>query len=345
MQYTFDSLGVKIPGYTWDKNSGKEVLQYAVGGLLYVPASNQTIADKIISGSCPNIKSLVLDLEDSLGDDLVGLGEKNIEDILNRLVSAIERGEMGIEDLPLIFIRVREPKQMKRLYQVLGKNMEFISGFNLPKFDKSTCDSFISSFCDIKAKVNSDLYIMPIIESSHVMYRQLRMDNLIYINDAIRPIASNVLNIRVGGADFCNIFGLRRPVDATIYEIGPVRDCLNDILNVFGKSYVVSAPVWEYFGKHLDEPWASGLRQEISSDRLNGFIGKTCIHPSQLPIVQQSLIVSNEDYMDAYRIFGMSSNIEGVKKGELGGRMNEVKTHSRWAKKTIGLAIIYGVRQ
>lgn len=39
----------------------------------------------------------------------------------------------------------------------------------------------------------------------------------------------------------------------------------------------------------------------------------------------------------------MASDITGVEKSN--NRMNEVKTHSNWARKTICLANIYGVRE
>ena len=41
----------------------------------------------------------------------------------------------------------------------------------------------------------------------------------------------------------------------------------------------------------------------------------------------------------------MNANLTGVKKGAAGNRMNEVKTHLNWARKTVGLAGVYGVRQ
>ena len=179
------------------------------------------------------------------------------------------------------------------------------------------------------------------------MYRQLRMENLLYMNDKLRQIADNVLNIRVGGADFCSVFGIRRGIHDDIYDIGVVRSVLNDIVNVFGKNYVVSGPVWEFFENKEhpeDTRWSDGLRREIYADKLNGFIGKTSIHPSQLSVIQEMLVVSKTDYDDAMNILGMNTNTVGVKKSVAGNRMNEAKTHSNWARKTIGLAKVYGVK-
>ena len=62
-----------------------------------------------------------------------------------------------------------------------------------------------------------------------------------------------VLNIRVGGNDFSNMYGLRRNINQNIYEIGVIRDILVNIINVFGADFVVSGPVWEYFGSDANE--------------------------------------------------------------------------------------------
>ena len=92
--------------------------------------------------------------------------------------------------------------------------------------------------------------------------------------------------------------------------------------------------------------WSIGLENELFYDRLNGIIGKTAIHPSQLPYIQQSLIVSESDYSNALQILSMSSqSFVGVKKGTNGNQMNESKTHINWAKKVLALAGIYGIKK
>lgn len=351
-KYLYHNIPMALEAEEWNKNSGKEVLQYAVGSLLYMPASNTKIAQKIISGEYSFIKSMVLDLEDSLGDDLVGFGQRAIVTTIRELGQAVEDNIITINDIPLIFIRVREAQHILDAKNMLKDDIKYITGFNIPKFDKNSCDKFIETFKEVqkytKDNYDTDLYIMPIIENKNTMYRQLRMDNLLYMNDALREITSHVLNIRVGGADFCSVYGIRRSMHDDIYDIGVVRSVLNDIVNVFGKSYVVSGPVWEYF-EDKDNPedtqWSDGLKKELYADRLNGFMGKTCIHPSQCSFIQESLMVNKEDYEDAINILGMNTNTTGVKKSTHGNRMNEAKTHTNWARKTIGLAKMYGVKE
>ena len=68
------------------------------------------------------------------------------------------------------------------------------------------------------------------------------------------------------------------------------------------------------FGTGLSEPWATGLQAELSLDRLNGFIGKTSIHPSQLPLIYESMKVKKSDYEDALSILGWGPSKLGVEK-------------------------------
>ena len=346
MRYTYneDVKLCEVPNMNWNKYTQKEILQYAVGALLYMPATNVRIADKIIDKQYSELKSLVLCLEDSIGDSMVEEAEKSVEKILFKLHLAISNKTISIDDLPLIFIRVREIGQMTRIFEKCGNTIEVITGFVLPKFDKKNAIKYIEEFENILSKININIYVMPIIESKEVMFKQFRMDNLLFINNVLKPISNNVLGIRVGGADFCNIFGIRRSIDTSIWDIRVVADCLADIVNMFGKNYVVSGPVWEYFGEDLNGKWADGLRSELKYDYLNGIIGKTAIHPNQLPIIQESLVVPYYNYKDAMNILGTSQDLIGVQKGFGGNKMNETKTHINWAKKIICLSNIYGVK-
>lgn len=346
MRYTYNNENIELvekPSMEWNKNTPKETLQYTLGGLLYMPATNVKIADEIINKRYSYLKSLVLCLEDSIGDAMVKEAEKCVKKILGKLWKAINENKLTINELPLIFIRVREHGQMTRIVKNCKDTIEMITGFILPKFSKVNAAKYIDEFQTVSSKVNFNMYVMPIIESKDVMYKQLRMENLLYIDEAIKCIAQNVLGVRVGGTDFCNIYGLRRSINTTIWDIKVVADCLADIINVFERSYIVSGPVWEFFDSHTSTQWATGLKKELFYDRLNGFIGKTAIHPSQLPIIQESLIVPYYNYKDAINILGASSEI-GVKKGFGNNKMNEVKTHTNWAKKIVCLSNVYGVK-
>lgn len=346
MIYTYDSeKKLFLQPNKYNKNTSKEFLQFAVGGLMYCPATNKKIAKDIILKRRKELHSICLCLEDAIGDDMVEQAEKCLKETLLEIVTSINNNEVSIDEIPLIFIRVRKPSQIKKLFDMCGKELfSIVCGFSLPKFDKTNCLNYLDNFNNVNSKTNNSLYIMPIIESKNVMYKQSRMDQLSYLNEQLFKVSDNILNMRVGATDFCNIFGIRRNVDNTIYDIKVISDCLADIVNVFGRNYVISGPVWEYFASNnIPGKWSDGLKRELELDKINGFIGKTCIHPSQLKYINESNIVSYEQYQDASSILGMSDGIVGVAKGAINDKMNEVKTHTTWAKKIIGLSFIYGV--
>ena len=81
-----------------------------------------------------------------------------------------------------------------------------------------------------------------------------------------------------------------------------------------------------------------GLMRELVLDQANGFMGKTCIHPSHLCYINGMLAVTKDEYDDAYQILNTSG---GVVKGSKG--MNEIGPHKNWAERISMRAAAYGV--
>ena len=304
----------------------KEILQYKVGGLLYMPAFQKNIVQKILGKKLPHLTSAAFCLEDSIRDESLKAAETSLKFILQELENA--------EDLPLIFVRIRSPQHLKTFHDKIGSRSKILTGYILPKFDLRNAEEFIK----ISRQIN--LYIMPTLESERVANLSTRRAELIELKNLLDAVKNLVLNVRVGVNDFCNLYGLRRNANQTIYDLGIVRDIMIDILNVFAKDFVVAGSVWNYFSGDL---WAQGLRREISLDRANGFIGKSAIHPAQLPIIFNSMKVSRADFDDANILLDWKSETHGVIKSSDGSRMNEIKCHLNWARRIKILAEIYGV--
>jgi citrate lyase beta subunit len=88
------------------------------------------------------------------------------------------------------------------------------------------------------------------------------------------------------------------------------------------------------------------MRRELECDRQMGFIGKTVIHPKQIPLVNEAYKVSRKDYEDALAILNWNpQNVSLVSGSRENDRMNEFKTHRNWAEKILFLAKSYGIRQ
>ncbi len=319
---------------------GRAKLQYMVGGLLYSPAINIGLAEKIENNFFHCLTSMAFCLEDSIRDE--ALEESEIE--LCNTLEAISKREIPGDRMPLLFVRIRDPEHMRHMHEMLKAYYNVVTGYILPKFDRSNCYEYKDIISAINGELENPLYIMPILESKMIANIGNRIPTLLEIKAVLDSMREYILNVRVGGNDFSNLYGLRRAADQNIYQIGVIRDILMDIINIFAADYVISGPVWEYFGTDLSGQWAIGLKNELSLDRLNGFIGKTAIHPSQLPLIYESMKVKKSDYEDALSILGWKSSTLGVEKSSDGSRMNEVKCHGRWALRIATLGEIYGIR-
>ena len=206
---------------------------------------------------------------------------------------------------------------------------------------------------------------MPIIEDPKVAYKETRMTELLGVKEILDKYRELVLQVRVGGTDFSSVFGVRRGVDYSIYDIMTVRECLTDILNVCGRNndYVISGPVWEYFRapkelmfeelpQHKLDDYllkrqpivnneVDGLLREVILDKANGFVGRTVIHPSHIKFVNALMAVTREEYEDACMILGNKEG--GVVKGCGDNKMNEIRPHTNWASKIYMRSRAFGV--
>ncbi|WEK55069.1 MAG: HpcH/HpaI aldolase/citrate lyase family protein [Candidatus Cohnella colombiensis] len=360
----------------FDNTSDHRTLAYAIGAALYCPATKLTIAEDIITHRHEGLTTLVLDLEDAIGDQQVDTAEHVLKKQLEQLSVALEQGRLSKEDLPLLFIRVRSPEQLVRIMDRLDEQLLLLTGFVFPKFSPYNGPLYfevLASYNRKKSAIQPKLYGLPILETDKVIFKETRVDTLLGIRAILDQNEPYVLNVRIGATDFSSMFGLRRSPDMTIYDIAPIRDCIADIINVFGRmqdSYVISGPVWEYFsnrervlkpqlrqtlfeqslgrdGRRLRmnyiTNYVDGLIREVMLDKENGIVGKTIIHPSHIKPVQSLLAVSHEEFVDASSIMASNDGQLGVMKSQYANKMNEIKPHLNWAKRIISRANIYGV--
>lgn len=317
------------------KNS---IIYYSVGPLLYCPANNETIVHSLTTNKFGRHFSLAMCLEDTINDNCVAEAENKLIHSLQSLDDARSTIEYF---LPKIFVRVRNAQQMISLMERFGKSKELVTGFILPKFALDTADEYIKTIKDLNQKYEQTIYVMPIFESPTIINRKTRSDILYALKEKLDTIEPLVLNIRVGGNDLCHMFGFRRHKTESIHSIRPIDDIFSDIITVFGMDYVVSGPVWEYFN---GDGWAEGLSNELEEDQLAGFIGKTVIHPNQIEVVNKAFKVRQADYDDAKSILNWKEDAESMVLSSANKeRMNEYKTHTNWALRTIFLAKTYGI--
>ncbi|WNS73921.1 HpcH/HpaI aldolase/citrate lyase family protein [Bacillus sp. DTU_2020_1000418_1_SI_GHA_SEK_038] len=366
-----DEIFYKKP-QEFSKNSGKEILSYALGATLYMPATRPNIHQDLLSKKHSGLTSMVICLEDAIGDEEVEIAEFMLVQELKNLKEDIENGLLMEEDLPLMFIRIRNYDQLKRLKNRIQKGLDLLTGIVIPKFSPDK-DSLVLEEIRTLNNEGFRLFALPILETKKVIEKETRLDELMAIKNLVDQYEDLILNIRIGATDFCGLYGIRRNSDTTVYDIAVIRDCISDIVNMFLRSdhpYVISGPVWEYFSskermlkpqlrqtpfrerfgqegihfrselidKHMD-----GLIREIMMDITNGLTGKTIIHPTHIRPVQALNTVSFEEYLDAKSIIDKSNGKIGVMKSEFSNKMNEIKPHYYWAQKILLKSEVYGV--
>jgi citrate lyase beta subunit len=349
----------------------KTLLMNALGATLYMPATRQTVVQDIIAGKLTGLTSMVLCLEDAIGDNEVAYAEQMAIAHVEEMAKAICQGAFLPSELPLIFVRVRSPKQMQRLIKLLGEKIAFLSGFVFPKFTAENGQEYLEVLADINKHQAKAIYGMPILESSDILYVEARYESLIKTKKLLDKYQDYILNVRLGATDFSGIFGLRRNPDLTIYDISLIGSCIADIVNVFSRpgGYVVSGPVWEFYASNRvlkpslrETPFKEelgqsgnwlrsnlvlsgldGLIREVILDKANGLVGKTIIHPSHILLVQALHVVTYEEYQDAQSILENADGTVGVIASKYANKMNEIKPHMRWAQRIMIRAKIFGV--
>lgn len=340
-----------IPPQPFDRRTEKDRLRYAVGALLYTPATNPKIADILLAGRIRGLTSLAICLEDAVGDSQLQAAFDNLQSTLRAVREAVQNGTAEPAKLPLLFVRVRDLRMLAGLRALLAEYAGLLCGVILPKVTSETLEPLLLQVREIASTAGQPLYAMPILESEEIITSTERCALLARMRDIVDRYAPYVLNLRIGATDFSGLFGLRRSMDATIYDIHVVRACIEDIVRTFALAdrYTVSAPVWEYFGAAqpsrdaVDCPELAGLLRETALDLQNGLNGKTCVHPSQLVPVQSMHAVPFEQYQDAALIAGSDRREAGVLASGNGNKMNELKPHALWARRILCRASVYGV--
>ncbi|MET8726943.1 HpcH/HpaI aldolase/citrate lyase family protein [Streptomyces parvus] len=367
---------------TFTAESPARMLSVALGATLYSPATRPSLADDVLKQAARGVVSMVLCLEDSIDDAEVTEAEANLIRQFAALAAqdaasgptagsaGDAQGAVGA-DVPLLFIRVREPAQITDLVRRLGDSVQMLSGFVLPKFTEERGRHFLEALAEAETACGRRLFAMPVLESPELLHLETRGDILRGIARSVDKYRDRVLALRLGVTDFCSAYGLRRAPDMTAYDVHIVASVIADVVNVLGRAdgsgFTITGPVWEYFRRQermfkpqlrrspflegraeelrtaLIEHDMDGLLREIELDRANGLLGKTCIHPSHVAPVHALSVVSHEEFTDAQDILSPERGGGGVLRSAYTNKMNEVKPHRAWAERTLQRAEVFGV--
>jgi citrate lyase subunit beta / citryl-CoA lyase len=278
---------------------------------LYLPGNNPAI---MINAGLHSANGIILDLEDSVAPDKKEEARFLVRNALRQVdfkgaerMVRINQGKAGLNDLQF----------------VIPHNVNLIL---LPKCDNR--DQVIKLESEIRKiasshKVTHPVYIMPIIESA------LGVENAFEIARA----SKNVVALAIGLEDYTSDLGVPRTAEGNESFYARTR------IIVAAKAAGIQ-PIDSVFSDVAD---MEALRKNVLTSKALGFEGMGCIHPRQVPVINEGYAPDENEIEKSKRI--VSAFEDARKKGlgvvSLGSKMIDAPVVVR-ALKTIDLAISLG---
>jgi citrate lyase beta subunit len=357
-----DRLFVRPPeAFTVDDEP--ERLGVGLGATLYCPATRPQLSRDIERRAAQGVVAMVVCLEDSVPDADLAAAERNTVAQLRSLAESD-----GAR--PMVFVRVRNVEQVPMIIKGLGRNLEVLTGFVVPKFNEDTGGPYLDEIAAASERAGRRLLVMPVLESTDIGYVETRLSSLLAARRLVDKYREYVPAVRIGATDLSGAYGLRRAREFTVWDVRVVADVISAVVNVFGRvegdGYVVAGPVWEYYSgtermfkpQLRESPFVAheeralrarliaadldGLIREVVLDRANGLTGKTVIHPTHVAAVHALSVVAHEEYADACDILATNA-AGGAAASSFRNKMNESKPHTAWARRTLLRASAFGV--
>jgi citrate lyase subunit beta/citryl-CoA lyase len=220
---------------------------------LFVPASRPELFAKALASEAD---ALSFDLEDAVDEAMKDEARRT----LARFLGALERGHGKT-----IIVRVNglaTPHFAADIEAVVGSGVDLV---NLPM--PETADD-VRECADAIEKAERDAGIEPIgILANIETPRALRLAA------EIASASPRVKGLQAGWGD------LIEPLDIDRYNAPMIESLLLHIRIAAGE-----AGVWAYDGAFANIKDPAGYRREAEASRRLGYLGKSCIHPTQVPL-------------------------------------------------------------
>ena len=132
------------PPEDFNKYTDRELLQYCLGATMYMPGTKD-FTPKILSGAMPGLTTVVLCFEDACPEESVEAAEQNVYRLLDTVAFATEEGTLSPDNIPLIFVRTRNPEQFRHFAAGLNKRRsKALCGINFPKFSAENGEEYFA---------------------------------------------------------------------------------------------------------------------------------------------------------------------------------------------------------
>lgn len=279
---------------------------------LYLPGNTPSM---MLNAGLHSAHGIILDLEDSVAPDRKDEARILVRNALRQVgfmgaerMVRINQGELGIKDLQ----------------SVIPHNVNLVL---IPKCESQdeviNVEREISSVMK-RSETGNPVFLMPIIESA------LGLENSFSITKA----SENVVAVAIGLEDFTADIGVSRTKEGNESLYARSR------LVIAAKAAGVQ-PIDSVFSDVGD---MEGLRRNVQNSKAMGFEGMGCIHPRQIPVINQGFAPDEAETEKSKKI--VLAFEEAAKKGlgvvALGSKMIDPPVVIR-AQKTIDLAIKLGI--
>ena len=289
----------------------------SLGATLYMPATRPDLWQVVNGEKYPELRSLVICLEDAVSEHEVEAAKVNLKHLLQQVQDQPRQAQH-----PKIFIRPRHIAMAEELAQ--WQELIAVDGMVLPKFCLNQLRQWQQILPDF-------IQVMPTLEDAEAF----DMGAMRELRQALQQDFRQVLVLRIGGNDLLNCLAVRRPSDLTLYQT-PIGGLIANLAGQFlPYGFALSAPVCEHFTQ------VKLLQDELYLDLQHGLSGKTIIHPAQIAIVHQAYQVNEIELKQAQDILRDS----GQAVFACHGSMLEPATHRRWAERILERSQIFGMKQ
>lgn len=282
-----------------------------LGATLFVPSTHKNLSAILKRQKYPNLKSVVIDLEDGINAS----NQESANKIIKNLLINYEK------NILLVFIRPRDVDNLKEI--IAYKNIENIDGFILPKFSLENADTYLEILSATKH------FFMPSIEGKE-LFDTNALKNL---KNTLLKYKERIVIVRFGLEDMLRQLAMKRSCEYSIFDYAVCSSVLGNLLAIFKSSgFAVSGGVYPCFNDN------DGFVKDVKRDIKEGLFSKTIIHPSQIDLVNELYKVSKNELKEAKELLSTQNAVINLE-----GKMGEVKTMSPHAKEIIKRAEIYGV--
>jgi citrate lyase beta subunit len=283
-----------------------------LGGTLFSPATKKNLLEILQRKKYPTLKSILIDLEDGLGERSYEMGKEALQTLLEKFQP---------NDL-LVFVRPKNPASLQEILAM--KNSEKIDGFVLPKF---SLKNFAQYFSHVE---KTPYYLMPSIEDKE-LFSEAQLQQL---REKLLPYKEQILTLRIGCEDMLRQLQIQRKAKKTLFDLHVTTHILATVVKVFKPyGFNISGCVYPYFQD------VEGFIADAAKELEEGFFSKTIIHPNQIEPLNELYKITQQEQQNAQELL---YSLDAV--FNQNGKMAEVTTQAPFAKFLLRRADVYGIR-